>query len=132
MEYVQPSIDGTTSCIRKPPVQANNFELKPSYVSMIQNSVQFHGLSSEDPNLHIAYFLDICDMFRVNGVPDDATRLRLFPFSSKDKAREWLNSLPIGSISDWVILGPKFLLSIFLLLKLLNYVMILLTLYNMT
>ena len=71
-------------------------------------------------------------MFRVNGVPDDATRLKLFPFSSKDKAREWLNSLPIGSISDWVILGQKFLLSIFLLLKLLNYVMILLTLYNMT
>ena len=27
MEYAQPSIDGTTSCIRKPAVQANNFEL---------------------------------------------------------------------------------------------------------
>ena len=39
MEYVQPSIDGTASCIRKPAVQANNFELKSSYVNMIQNSV---------------------------------------------------------------------------------------------
>ena len=56
MKYAQPSIDGTASCIRKPAVQANNFELKPSYVSMIQNSVQFHRLPSEDPNLHIAYF----------------------------------------------------------------------------
>ena len=56
MEYAQPSIDGTASCIRKPAIQANNFELKPSYVSMIQNSVQFHRLPSEDPNLHIAYF----------------------------------------------------------------------------
>ena len=72
MEYAQPSIDGTTSCIRKPPIQANNFELKPSYVSMIQNSVQFHGLPSEYLNLHIAYFLDICDMFRDNGAPDNA------------------------------------------------------------
>ena len=35
MEYAQPFIDGTASCIRKPVVQANNFELKPSYVSMI-------------------------------------------------------------------------------------------------
>ena len=79
----EPSIDGTASCIRKPTVQANNFELKPSYVNMIQNLVQFHGLPSENPNLHIAYFLDICDMFRVNDVPDDAIRLRLFPFSLK-------------------------------------------------
>ena len=35
MEYAQPFIDGTASCIRKPTVEANNFELKPSYVSMI-------------------------------------------------------------------------------------------------
>ena len=81
MEYAQPSIDGTASCIRKPQVQANNFELKPSYVNIIQNSVQFHRLPSEDPNLHLAYFLDIFDMFRVNGVPDDVIRLRLFLFS---------------------------------------------------
>ena len=67
---------------------------------MIQNSVQFHGLPSEDPNLHIAYFLDICDMFRVNDVSDDAVRLRLFLFSLKDRVREWLNSLSAGSISD--------------------------------
>ena len=83
---------------RKPPIQANNFELKPSYVNMIQNSVQFHGLPREDLNLHIAYFLDICDMFRVNDVSDDAIKLRLFIFSLKDRAREWLNSLPARSI----------------------------------
>ena len=56
MEYAQPLIEGTASCIRKPAVHANQFELKPSYVNMIQNSVQFHGLPNEDPNLHIAYF----------------------------------------------------------------------------
>ena len=85
MEYAQPSIEGTASCIRKPEVHANQFELKPSYINMIQNSVQFHGLPSEDPNLHIANdmrlnFLEICDMFRVNDVLDDAIRLRLFFF----------------------------------------------------
>ena len=35
MEYAQPSIEGTASCIRKPEVHANQFELKPSYVNMI-------------------------------------------------------------------------------------------------
>ena len=39
MEYAQPSIKGTALCIRKPAVHANQFELKPSYVNMIQNSV---------------------------------------------------------------------------------------------
>ena len=68
---------------------------------MIQNSVQFHGLPSEDPDLYIAYFLDICVMFRVNGVPNDAIRLILFIFSLKDKAREWLNSLLAWFIFDW-------------------------------
>ena len=57
MEYAQLLIEGTALCIRKPVVHANQFELKPSYVNMIQNSVQFHGLPNEDPNLHIAYFL---------------------------------------------------------------------------
>ena len=91
---------------------------------MIQNSVQFHGLPNEDPNLHIDYFLKICDMFRVNDVPDDAIRLKLFPFSLKDMAREWLNSLPGGSISDWATLAQKFLAKYFPLLRLLNCVMI--------
>ena len=91
---------------------------------MIQNSVQFHGLPNEDPNLHITYFLDICDMFRVNGVPNDAIRLRLFLFSLKDRAREWLNFLPVGSISDWATLAQKFLAKYFSLLRLLNCVMI--------
>ena len=75
MDYAQPSLTGTTLCIRRPSVHANNFELKPSYVHMIQNSIQFHGLPSEDPNLDIANFLAIWDMFRVNGVIDDAIRL---------------------------------------------------------
>ena len=80
---------------------------------MIQNLVQFHGLLSEDPNLHLPYFLDICDMFKVNGVPDDAIRLRLFSFSLKNRAREWLNSLPTGSISNWATLAQKILAKYF-------------------
>ena len=53
MDYAQPSLSGTESCIRRPAIDSDTFELKPSYVTMIQNSVQFHGLPSEDPNLHI-------------------------------------------------------------------------------
>ena len=40
---------------------------------------------------------------------EDAIRLRLFPFSLKDKAKSWLNSLPAGSITTWEQLAQKFL-----------------------
>ena len=76
MDYAQPSLSGTKSCIIRPTIDSTVFELKPSYVSMIQNSIQFHGLPSEDPNLHVANFLEICDMFRANGASNYAIRLR--------------------------------------------------------
>ena len=109
MDYAQPSLLGTESCIRRPAIESTTFELKHSYVTMIQNSIQFHGLLSEDPNLHIVNFLEICDMFRANGASDAAIRLRLFPFTSKDKAKAWLNTLPAGSIHEWNTLARKFL-----------------------
>ena len=50
-DYSIPSV-GVTS-IQRPPIQANNFEIKPAIIQMIQNSVQFGGLANDDPNLHI-------------------------------------------------------------------------------
>ena len=62
MDYAQPSLLGIESCIKRPTIESTTFELKHSYVTMIQNSIQFHGLLNEDPNLHIVNFLEICDM----------------------------------------------------------------------
>ena len=67
-------------------MQANNFEIKSAIIQMIQNTVQFCGLSSEDPNAHLANFLKICDTFKHNGFTDHAIKLSLFSFSLKDKA----------------------------------------------
>ncbi|KAL5570136.1 hypothetical protein UlMin_026711 [Ulmus minor] len=101
------------SSIQRPPIQANNFEIKPAIIQMIQNSVQFGGLPNDDPNLHIANFLEICDTFKHNGVTDDAVRLRLFPFSLNSKAKAWLTSLPSGTITTWNGLANVFLTKYF-------------------
>ncbi|XP_075523969.1 uncharacterized protein LOC142556393 [Primulina tabacum] len=61
----------------------------------------FGGLLSEDPNAHVENFLSICDIIKCNWVSTDAIRLRLFPFSLKGEAMEWLRDLPAGSITTW-------------------------------
>lgn len=109
LEYAQPSIHGMMSSIVRPRIHANNFEIKPAIIQMIQTSIQFGGAPTDDPNVHIANFLEICDTFKHSGVTDDAIRLRLFPFSLRGKAKSWLNSLPAGSITTWEEMGQAFL-----------------------
>ena len=52
-------------------------------------------------------------MVKYNGVSDDAICLRLFPFSLKDKAKHWLNSEPLDSVTTWDDLVHKFLSKFF-------------------
>ena len=80
---------------------------------MIQSSVQFYGMMNEDPNDHITNFLEICDTPKYNGVSNDALRLRLFPFTLKDKARAWLKSQPPSSFTNWDDLARAFLAKYF-------------------
>ncbi|KAL5566989.1 hypothetical protein UlMin_030153 [Ulmus minor] len=90
-----------------------NRALKDYSIPNVGNSVQFGGLVNDDPNLHIANFLEICDIFKHNGVTDDAIRLRLFPFSLNGKAKAWLTSLPPGTITTWEGLVKSFLTKYF-------------------
>ncbi|KAL0405481.1 UNVERIFIED_CONTAM: hypothetical protein Slati_3862000 [Sesamum latifolium] len=97
MENSFPTADGTFSSIVKPSVEANNFKIKPSIIQIIRSSVQFSDFPDEDPNKYFINFLKICDTFRFNGVSNDAVRLRIFPFSLCDTAKDWLQSLPAAA-----------------------------------
>ena len=108
LDYALPSLTRTDPSIRRSTIQANNFEIKPAIIWMIHNTIQFCGLSSEDPKSHIAIFLKICDTFKHNGVIGDVIRLMLF-FSLKDKAKSWLNYLLARSITTWNVLTQRFL-----------------------
>ena len=90
--------------IRRPSIQANNFELK---------SIALQLLKGIQLNAHILNFLEVCDTVKYNWVSDDAIRLRLFPFSLKKKAKHWLISEPPDSITSWDDLLNKFLARFF-------------------
>ena len=96
-DFAMPDISGTFGGIVAPTIANNNFEIKPSIIQMVQNN-QFGGLQGEDPYAHILTFLNVCATFKINGLTDDAIRLRIFPFSVRDKAQLWLASLPNESI----------------------------------
>ena len=100
-----PTVVHTT--IRRPPIQANNFELKSVTLQMLQN-ILFHGLPHENPNMHLTNFLEVCNMIKYNGVTEEALRLRLFPLSLGDRAKHWLTSHPPDSITSWNDLVQKF------------------------
>ncbi|CAN6483184.1 unnamed protein product [Victoria cruziana] len=74
-----------------PLVSAIHYEIKASTINMLSS---FHGLASEDPHCHLDEFLNVCATVRISHIEDDALRLRLFPFSLTEKAKDWLKSLP--------------------------------------
>lgn len=51
----------------QPIIQANNFELKPALINMVQQS-RFGGTALEDPHEHIRTFLEYCNTLKQNGV----------------------------------------------------------------
>ena len=69
------------SSILTPNFDANNFELKPQLITLVQNDYSYGGGLLEDPNQHLSTFLRICDTVKTNGVHPDSYKLLLFPFS---------------------------------------------------
>ncbi|KAL6498650.1 hypothetical protein OROGR_028197 [Orobanche gracilis] len=110
IEYFSPVTANSPSCIVLPTTNATHFELKPSIIQLIPS---FYGLEREDPYMHVKEFLDICSTFRFQNFSDESVKLRLFPFSLKDKAKFWLNSLQAKTITSWDQLVNKFLAKFF-------------------
>ena len=98
-EFALPHIVVQTA-IRRPPIQANNFELKSVTLHMLQN-ILFHGLPNENPNMHLTNFLEVCDTIKYDEVTEEALRLRLFLLLLGDRAKHWLTSQPPDSITSW-------------------------------
>ena len=86
MNFALPETQGSQTSVAWPTVNAKNFEIKPSLIQMVQQS-QFGDNVVEDPNAYLATFLEICDTIKMNEVSEDVIRLRLFPFSLRDKTK---------------------------------------------
>ncbi|XP_018487321.1 uncharacterized protein LOC108857805 [Raphanus sativus] len=79
---------------------------------MIQSN-KYHGLALEDPLDHLDNFDRLCGTIKINGVSEDALKLRLFPFSLGDKAHTWEKGLSRDSIRTWDECKEAFLTKFF-------------------
>ena len=99
-DFWRPIIQEEYSVVRQPPIEANNFELKPALITMVQQH-QFTGHPSEDPIKHLGRFMRMANTVKLNGVRPDVIKLQLFPFSLRDVAATWFDSLPMGLVNTW-------------------------------
>ncbi|KAL6333014.1 hypothetical protein AAG906_020034 [Vitis piasezkii] len=106
-DRMHPPRKSAPSCI-VPPLE--QLIIRPHIVPLLPN---FHGMESENPYAHIKKFEEVCNTFREGGASIDLMRLKLFPFTLKDKAKIWLNSLRPRSIRNWVDLQAEFLKKFF-------------------
>ena len=66
-DFWGPVIQDEYSAVRQPAIEANNFELKPALITMVQQH-QYTGHPSEDPNEHMGRFLLMANTMKLNGV----------------------------------------------------------------
>ena len=92
-EYSQPSHQGYRNTIELPQ-RANVSPLRFDTIRLVQSGCAFHGLRSEDPNQHLRDFLKITDALDLDIHTRGATWLRLFQFSLRDQASQWLERQP--------------------------------------
>nr|GFA61592.1 zinc finger, CCHC-type [Tanacetum cinerariifolium] len=111
-DYSKPSHEGYMNTIEL--LKGNNVvPLRSDTIWLVQNGCSFHRLRSEDLNQHLKDFLKLLDSLDLNGDNRGKTRLRLFQFSIRDQASNWLERLPAGSITTWEDLTTRFLAQFF-------------------
>ena len=111
-ELATPDLNQQPLCTTFPTLDASiAFELKSGLIHLF---LTFHGLAGEDPHKHLKELHVVCTIMKPTGVTEDQIKLRAFPFSLKDSAKDWLYYLPSGSIKTWNEMKRLFLEKYFL------------------
>ncbi|KAM1440042.1 hypothetical protein ACFXTO_013840 [Malus domestica] len=87
-------------CIQYPKAAQNKtdeFELKSS---LLHHILKFHGLSMKDPNKHLKEFEVVCLSMTPVNVDGSILKIKAFPFSLLEKAKDWLYELAPGTVTS--------------------------------
>nr|GEX60939.1 reverse transcriptase domain-containing protein [Tanacetum cinerariifolium] len=87
-ELLQASTEGYGEAIVILEILAENFEIKMNLLQLVQAN-KFHGFERDNPHTHISNFKRMTATLKYRNVPNDATKLMLFPYSLEGAARIW-------------------------------------------
>ena len=104
-ELATPDLNQQLLCITYPVLEVP-FELKSGLIHLLPS---FRGLAGKYPHKHLKEFHVACSTMKPQGVTEEQIKLRAFPFSLADKAKDWLYYLPSGSITTWTDMKQQFL-----------------------
>ncbi|CAA7388497.1 unnamed protein product [Spirodela intermedia] len=82
-----------------------NFRVDHHIVQMLPN---FHGMSHEEPYKHLEDFSQVYEISYYPKVPLEVIKMRLFPFTLKDKAKKWFRALA-QDLNSWGEMETTFL-----------------------
>ncbi|KAM2086763.1 hypothetical protein ACFX1R_024265 [Malus domestica] len=82
------------------------FELKSS---LLHHIPKYHGLSMEDPNKHLKEFEVVCSSMTPVNVDGSILKMKAFPFSLMEKAKDWLYELAPRTVTSWESMKRAFL-----------------------
>jgi hypothetical protein len=78
--------------IASPAPGAIFYEIKPALLNLVMKE-QFYGVSIDDVAAHLNNFVELCEMQKYKDVDEDIIKFKLFPFSVRERAKDWLLSL---------------------------------------
>ena len=94
------------SNVINPPTESIPFEISMELVEMVEVE-RFAGDGKIHPHDHLLKLTELCELFKVAGLSREDVMRKLFPFSLKDKAREWYRMLD-DRPSNWKQLESLF------------------------
>ncbi|CAN6719005.1 unnamed protein product [Malus baccata var. baccata] len=86
--------------------KTEEFELKSS---LLHHIPKYHGLSMKDPNKHLKEFEVVCSSMTPINVDGSILKMKAFPFSLMEKAKDWLYELAPGTVTSWESMKRAFL-----------------------
>ncbi|KAM1192260.1 hypothetical protein ACFX2G_012855 [Malus domestica] len=86
--------------------KTEEFELKSS---LLHHIPKYHGLSMDDPNKHLKEFEVVCSSMTPINVDESILKMKAFPFSLLEKAKDWLYELAPGTVTSWESMKRAFL-----------------------
>ncbi|CAN6718905.1 unnamed protein product [Malus baccata var. baccata] len=101
--------NATPLCIQYPAAaqgKTEEFELKSS---LLHHIPKYHGLSMEDPNKHLKEFEVVCSSMTPINVDGSILKMKAYPFSLLEKAKDWLYELAPGTVTSWESMKWAFL-----------------------